>query len=135
MISCSKEIGRVNIVKPSTIDSIHYGETSIEISGESTVSFWADMDMEYDGILYLSFAIEIYKDYQLIYNERYNALNTSIIYREKKTLLKGHTRWSYLGKLGNYKIMNPGNYLIRARLLTNGNQSLKLHKSELIIKQ
>ncbi len=134
-LACHKEIKRVSIAQLSTADSILYTGTSLGFLDESTLSLWSDMDIEYDGNLYLSYNIDLYRDSIIVSHKKYDLLHPHIVKHEKKKQTNTNIKRSFTGKMGNILVENPGNYSFRVWLTSNGNTTLKLHKSELVIKK
>lgn len=130
-----KEIARIPVNELSIDTNFVMKETSVDLKKGDKISFWSDMDVEYEGDLQLRFQIEIWTNGHILEVLEIDPFQKNITLNETQISLGDKTTWAFSGKNSEKIIENDGNYIFKAILISNGNPTLKLNKAEIIIKK
>ncbi len=130
----AEEVARVSIDKTSNKE-LFVKEMSLDLKEGESVSFWTEMDLEYQDNLSLIYTIEVWRDSVKQGGFQLDAMDTNPTMNEVKTSFNNNTSWSYTGKMDKLKIEKDGNYTFKAVINSSENPSLVIRKADLILKK
>ena len=139
-IQCSGLLGEEEALLPINAVSVDDNnlivkEATLKLDSGTVISFWSEMDMEYEGDMGFEFRIEVIKgDEQVAYIE-IDPTDKNISLNEVFTEINNKTNWRFTWKNGEYNIPETGTYTFKSILIASPNESLKLEKAELILKK
>lgn len=129
-----EEIGRMSVNATSNTELVER-EISLSLQRGDKISFWVDMDMEYEGDLQMACIVEIWKDSTLLGSVEMDALKTNPTVMEIKTSFGSQTSWEYSGKMNFMSVEEPGKYTLKGSFYSNEIPSLNLIKAEIVLKK
>lgn len=131
-----KEIARIPVNQISVNDSnLIIKETSLALKKGDEIGIWSDMDVEYEGDVYLRFKLEIWKNGAKLGGLEIDPMEKNITIGEVKTTLMDKTNWSFTGKNTEITIEEDANYTFKAILVAVSNTTLIVKKAEIILKK
>ena len=130
-----KEIARMTIDTLSTPDHLVMGETTLPLKQGEAVSFWSHMDMAYDGEAALRFRVRVLRGDSDLTLLEIDPMQKNVTMGETRTDIGGHVEWSYTGKNHEWTVPDDATYTFKAILTAEENNSLKINKAELLLKQ
>lgn len=131
-----KEIARIPVNQISVNDSnLIVKETSIALKKGDEIGIWSDMDLEYEGDIYLRFKLEIWKNGEKLGKLEIDPLEKNVTIGEVKTALMNKTNWSFTGKNSEITIEEDATYTFKAILVAVANPTLKVKKAEIVLKK
>ena len=131
-----KEIARIPVNQISVNDSnLIIKETSIALKKGDKIGIWSDMDLEYEGDVYLRFKLEIWKNGEKLGKLEIDPLEKNVTIGEVKTTLMDKTNWSFTGKNSEITIEEDATYTFKAILVGVANPTLKVKKAEIVLKK
>ncbi|WP_109850965.1 hypothetical protein [Aquimarina sp. AU58] len=129
-----EEIGRISFKQTSDVEQI-IRETTLDLKKGEKISFWTEIDIEYENELALIYTVELLIDSKEQGGFKMNALETNPTMMEIKKSLGNKTTWRYTGKMNHWTIKEDGNYTFKAVLHSSENHTLKINKAELVLKK
>jgi hypothetical protein len=129
-----EEVARLPINKTSNKELI-VKEATLDLKEGEGVSFWTEMDMEYENDLGMVYTVEIWKDSVKQGGFQLDALKTNPTLFETRTTVGNKTSWSFTGKMDHLEIDSDGKYTFKAVINSSDNPTLNLKKAELVIKK
>lgn len=129
-----EEIARMDFENLSNVE-LHTKEATINLKKGEKISFWSEIDLEFENQLMLVYTIEIWNDTTKLGGLQFDALETNPTFKEIRTSLGNKTTWSFTGKMDFWEVLEDGNYTFIAALASSDNPSLQLNKSTLILKK
>jgi len=131
-----KEIARIPVNQISVNDSnLIIKETSIALKKGDEIGIWSDMDLEYEGDIYLRFKLEILKNGKKLGKLEIDPLEKSVTIGEVKTTVMDKTNWSFTGKNSEITIEEDATYTFKAILIGVVNPTLIVKKAEIVLKK
>ncbi len=131
----SEEIARIPVNSVSSEDSLIIREVNVYLHAKDIVSFWTEMDIEFEGELFFEFQIKILKDSIVMGGLKIDPFKKEMTINELKRTVLNKTKWRFTGKNATIGIPEDGNYTFEAILISNQNNSLKVNKAEIILKK
>ena len=128
------EVARLPINETSNKELI-IKEATLDLKKGDAISFWTEMDMEYEDDVAMVYTVEIWKDTVKQGGFKLNAMETNPTLYEVKTSFGNKTSWSYTGKMERLGIESDGKYTFKAVINSSDNPTLVLKKAELILKK
>ncbi len=127
LFSCDQEIGRVDLISSNSKELV------FDLKKDETVSFYAEMDIEYKEKPLFVFNCEAYYNNNQLFVGGTDPLATSENKNEKFEVLNGITHWKFFGKLdGNLTVLQDGKYTIITTFVKNNKEDLKINKAEIV---
>lgn len=138
LVSCGaflgEEVGRMPFTLLSN-DSTNIQQISLDLKKDEIITFWAEMDLAYEGELELLYTVEVWQDTVKIGGFQIDALNTNPTLMEVKTSFNDQTSWSYKGKMDFLKIKEEDHYTFKAILQSNDGAIVTLNKADLVLRK
>jgi hypothetical protein len=140
-ISCNsapkeeKEVARLSFDKAtSSLDSVYEKAVSIDLEKGDVLSFWAEMDVEYEGEMGFRFEVKPFRDTTSLgilkldpYQGDFSTLDTVLD-------LGDRMNWQFATRLRQVTISHDDNYTFKAILVSARNESLIIKKADLVLK-
>jgi len=130
-----EEIGRLKINKVSTDDKLTSKEISLDLKKGQELVIWSDMDVEYDGEVSFELKLEISRNGEHFGQLTLDPTKKNVTLGETKIAIMDNTKWSFLGRNKKIDIKEDGQYTFKGILIASENESLTVHKAELIFKR
>lgn len=137
-VSCGltgEEIGRIDIDQLSSEGNIHSNSVDLVLNEGDELSYWALLDIEYEGDLELEYQVELIKDGKSRGFVPLDAFDKDITLGEVKTSIMNKTKWQFSGRIAKFTISESGTYTFKAILVSNGNKTLNLKNAALVFKK
>lgn len=139
LTSCStiagEEIARIKVESISTEENYDWKTIELDLKAGDKIHLWSEMDMDYEGELTLLYQIQIIKKSDTLGYIKFNPMEKDITLGEIKTSIGNKTSWKFTGHADFWNVKEEGHYFLRAVLVSNANESLKLNKSEIVLKK
>jgi len=127
LISCEKEIGRIDIDKNNPT------KISFSLKKDREVKFFTDIDIEYKEKPLFVYDFEFYKGDEFLMKGGTDPLTTMNNKDELLETKNGITHWKFYGKLeGNFVPKVDGNYTFKITFVKNNHPDLKINKAEIV---
>ncbi|MCH2022925.1 MAG: hypothetical protein MK207_10655 [Saprospiraceae bacterium] len=138
-VNCSgflgQEVGRLSINEVSKKNNKPWVETAIELNTGNDIDIWSELDIEYEGILELSFKLEVLRNGEPYRQLNINPMDKNLTMNEIKTSIMNKTSWSFSAKNTTVNIEEDANYTFRTFLLSSENPTLIIKKAEIILRK
>jgi hypothetical protein len=129
-----REVARVTVDSLVTGEPITWKATNVSLKKGEKLWFWADMGMEYEGDSQLKYLMQIIRNPDTLGFVSLDPDKHKMTIGGTEFSSGGKTQKSYSGKLDFYEVPETGEYTFRVALTSNGNPTLKLMKSDLVLK-
>ena len=129
------EIGRVSIDQLSTEGNIQSKSITLDLKNGDKLSYWADMNIEFEGELALEFQVRLTFNEKQLGARSFNPFDRDITMGEVKSTLLNKTTWRFSGRMKHFTIPEDGKYTFEVILLSNGNETFKMNKADLVFKK
>lgn len=130
-----EEIARINIENISTKDNIDWKSVELDLNAGDKIHLWSEMDMKYEGDLALRYKLQVIKEADTLGYFEFDPMEKDITISELKTSFGNKTNWKFSGRSDFWNVKDSGHYVLRAILISNGNETLELNKSDIVIKK
>ena len=139
LISCNvltgEEIGRIHVEGISSEGNFDWKATEVDLEAGDKVRLWSEMDMAYEGEIALLFQVQLVKGLDTLGYIKFDPLEKDIAIGEIKTSVGNKTKWKFSGSSEYWEVEESSHYLLRGILVSNGNESLQLNKSDIVLKK
>ena len=130
-----EEIARINIDHISTKENLDWKSIELDLNAGEKIHLWSEMDMKYEGALALRYQLQVIKDTDTLGYIEFDPMDKNITIGEIKTSFGNKTNWKFSGRSDTWNVQDSGHYFLRAILVSNGNESLELKKSDIVLKK
>lgn len=127
------EIARLSIDEVSSEENIKEKSIELNLLKDEEISFWSEMDMKYEGEANLQFNVGLFLNDELYEAIAFDPREKNITVGEVKSDVNGKVKWKFSGKNKIYKVLEDGNYTIKAYFIASDN--VTVNKSNLVIKK
>jgi len=138
LVSCGNtmgnEIARLPIKELSN-EELKFQEVSLELNKGDELSFWTDLDVEFEGELELGYGLEIYREETMLDVLQLDAFDVEPILNESIESEGNTTKRSYVGKMASLLIDEEGTYIFKAVLISSEFPPTNIAKADLVIRQ
>lgn len=128
------EVARLPIKELSN-EELKFQEVSLELKKGDELSFWTDLDIEFDVELELGYGVEIYRGETMLDVLQLDAFAVNPILNETTVTIGKNTKQSYMGKMESLLIEEDDTYVFKAVLISSEFPPLNIAKADLVIKQ
>lgn len=131
-----EEVARLPINEVSVDDvNVTTEEVTLDLNKDEEISFWSEMDVEYEGDFDLRFRVDILINGDFVDQLEIDPMDKNITLTELRSTVMNKTAWSFTGKNAEMLIEEDGNYTFRGILAASENTTLIINKAELIIRK
>lgn len=128
------EVARLPIKELSN-EELKFQEVSLELKKGDELSFWTDLDIEFDVELELGYGVEIYRGETMLDVLQLDVFAVNPILNETTVTIGKNTKRSYMGKMESLLIEEDDTYVFKAVLISSEFPPLNIAKADLVIKQ
>lgn len=131
-----EEVARLPINQVSTDDdNLIIKEVTLDLKKDEDISFWSEMDVEYEGDINLRFRVDVLINGDFVDKLEFDPMEKNITLTELRSTVMDKTTWSFTGKNAEILMEEGGNYTFRGVLSASENATLIINKAELIIRK
>lgn len=130
-----EEVARLPVSGISGKGKVIMQESVLELEAGEKITFWADMDMDFDTLPELLFRLEIQQNNVPIGIQLLDPTKVSVKVNEVRTAIGKSVSWRFTGRMDDMKIDKPGVYKFRVMLVGNPPPAFVLNKAELVIRK
>lgn len=124
LLSCKKEVATVNLL------TTNYCEVKIPLKKDETITFWVDIDMEYENTPLIVYSFKFFEGNDFLFEGGIDPFNATPKKDYKIEKLNNITKVSFKGKLeGNFKAKKDGIYTVKINQIKNNAPEFKLHRT------
>jgi len=124
LLSCKKEVATANLL------TTNYCEVKIPLEKDETITFWVDIDMEYENTPLIVYSFKFFEGDNFLFEGGLDPFNAIPKKDYKIEKLNNKTNISFKGKLeGNFNAKKDGIYIIKINLIKNNSPEFKLHRT------